>query len=347
MKLRRPLMMLSLFLVVATVATWLVSVTLRREVQGPTNTYSAMFTDVSGLKTGDDVRIAGVRVGRVDSIDLDGTLARVTFRVEKNQPLYNDTAASVTYQNIIGQRYLGLSPGTAQQHTLLADRDRIPVERTQPSFDISNLLNGFEPLFALLSPQQVDNLTKGIVQALQGDSGSVLTLVTQTSTLAQTLAGPDAVLGDVINNLNEVTAILAKQNTNLQTLIGQSRDVMVTLAGRRDELVASVGSINSAVGRLAQIVTAIDPDLQQLIVRDPGFVAHLTGEGQDRFSMFAANLILIWKGLARMTQSGAYIDGYLCDVNSTIFASLGRVIPGIVKLASPGNIVEHSPICSK
>ncbi|MEA2203210.1 MAG: phospholipid/cholesterol/gamma-HCH transport system substrate-binding protein, partial [Solirubrobacteraceae bacterium] len=217
----------------------------------------------------------------------------------------------------------------------------------RPSFDISNLLNGFEPLFALLDPQQVDNLTNGIIQALQGDSGSVLTLVTQTSALAQTLAGPDAVLGDVINNLNEVTAILAKQNTNLQTLIGQSRDVMVTLAGRRDELVASVGSVNSAVGRLAQIVTAIHLDLQQLIVRDPGFVAHLTGEGQDRFSMTAANLILVWKGLARMTQSGAYIDGYLCDVNSTIFASLGRVIPGIVKLASPGNIVEHSPICSK
>lgn len=347
MRLRRPLMMFSLFLVVATVASWLVFVTLRREVQGPTNSYSAMFTDVSGLETGDDVRVAGVRVGRVDGIDLDGILARVTFRVEKNQPVYSDTTVSVTYQNIIGQRYVGLSPGSAQQHTLLADKDRIPVERTRPSFDISHLLNGFEPLFALLSPQQVDNLTGGIIQALQGDSGSVLTLVTQTSSLAKTLAGPDAVLGDVINSLNEVAAILAKQNTNLQTLIGQSRDIMVTLAGRRDELVASVGSINSAVGRLARIVASIYPDLQQLIVREPGFVAQLTGEGQDRFSMMAANLILVWKGLARMTQSGAYIDGYLCDVNSTIFAFLSRVIPGIVKLASPGNIVQHSPICSK
>ena len=84
----------------------------------------------------------------------------------------------MTYQNIIGQRYLGLSPGTAQQHTLLADKGRIPVQQTRPSFDISNLLNGFEPLFALLDPQQVDNLTNGIIQALQVDSGSVLTLVT-------------------------------------------------------------------------------------------------------------------------------------------------------------------------
>jgi phospholipid/cholesterol/gamma-HCH transport system substrate-binding protein len=329
------------------VATWLVFVTLRREVPGPTNTYSAMFTDVSGLKTGDDVRIAGVRVGRVDDIDLDGTLARVSFRVEKNQPLYNDTNASVAYQNIIGQRYLGLAPGNDQQHTLMSDKDRIPVERTRPSFDISNLLNGFEPLFALLNPQQVDNLTTGIIQALQGDSKSVLTLITQTSTLAETLAGPDAVLGDVINNLNTVTAVLAKQNTNLQTLIGQSRDVMVTLASRRDELVASAGSINSAVGRLAEIVNNVYPDLQEFIEREPGLLAHLTGDGRDRFSMLAANLILIWKDLARITQSGAYVDGYLCDINSSIFAFLSRVIPGIVKLASPGNIVQHSPICGK
>ena len=126
MRLRKPLMVLSLFVVMATVGSWLVFVTLRREVPGPTNTYSAIFTDVSGLNTGDDVRVAGVRVGRVDGIDLDGALAKVTFRVEREQTLYHDTIASVTYQNIIGQRYLGLSAGRSQQHTLLAE-GRIPL----------------------------------------------------------------------------------------------------------------------------------------------------------------------------------------------------------------------------
>jgi phospholipid/cholesterol/gamma-HCH transport system substrate-binding protein len=345
MRHRKPLIGLSLFLVIATVSTWLVFNTLRREVPGPTNTYSAVFSDVSGLKLGDDVRLAGVRVGRVDGIDLDGTLAKVTFRVEKNQVLYDDTNASVTYQNIIGQRYLGLSPGRSDYHRPLANNARMPVERTRPSFDISNLLNGFEPLFTLLSPKQVDNLTNGVIQALQGDNGSILTLITQTSALAESLAGPDAILGEVINNLNDATDVLAKQDANLQAVIRQSRGALATLAARRDELVASGGSINRAVGRLAVVISNVYPDLQQLIHREPGFVAHLTGEGRDRFSMVGANLILIWKGLARMSQDGAYIDGYLCDINSTIFAFLGRVIPAIVKLASPGNIVEHSPIC--
>src|SRR5882757_2172542 len=211
MNYRKPLIGLTLFVVMAIVLTWMVFVTLRREIAGPTNTYSATFTDISGMHPGDDVRVAGIRVGRVDSVDLEGTLAKVTFRVQKDQVLYSNTIASVTYQNIIGQRYLGLSPGPAGDQKPLADRGQIPLEHTEPSFDIAYLLNGFEPLLTLLDPQQVDNLTNGIIQALQGDSGSVLTLITQTSALTESFAGPDQILGELITNLNDVVTNLAGQ----------------------------------------------------------------------------------------------------------------------------------------
>ncbi|ORV47237.1 mammalian cell entry protein [Mycolicibacter engbaekii] len=345
MRHRKASVGLSLFLVLSVTATWLVYVTLRREVAGPTNSYIAMFTDVSGLHSGDDVRTAGVRVGRVDKVELVGNLAKVTFRVPKTQPVYDDTTASVTYQNIIGQRYLGLSPGTAPSHTLLPDRASIPLERTSPSFDISHLLNGFEPLFTLLSPQQVDNLTSGIIAALQGDSASLVTLISQTSALAESFAGPDQILGEVIADLDEVTAILARQDRSLHTVIENARGSLSTLAGRRDELMASTGSITQATDRLSVLLDAVYPQLQEFLLREPGFVGHLTGEGHDRFAYYGANLVLVLKGLARATQSGSYIDGYICDINATVFAFLGRVIPGTVKLASPGNVVQHSPIC--
>ncbi|MED5813336.1 MCE family protein [Mycolicibacterium sp. 050232] len=342
---RKSLIGLSIFVVVTTVATWLVFVTLRREVGGPTNTYTASFTDVSGLHPGDDVRIAGVRVGRVDRVDLDDTSAKVTFRVPKTQVLYDDTVASVTYQNIIGQRYLGLLPGNSETRAPIPDHGSIPLERTKPSFDISYLLDGFEPLFTLLSPKQVDNMTEGIIQALQGDSSSVVTLISQTSALAQSFAGPDQVLGDVIGNLDDVTAILARQESDLATVIDHSRSTLATLALRRDALVTSAGSINAAVGRLAEILSAIHPELQAVLRRQPGFLGQVTGDGHDRMAFYGSNLVLVLKGLARASQSGSYIDGYICDINSTIFASLGRVIPGIVRLASPGNVIQHSPIC--
>lgn len=345
MSYRKPLIGVSVFLVVATVATWMVFVTLSRDVGGPTDTYSAKFTDVSGLHPGDDVRVAGVRVGRVDRVDLDGTLAKVTFRVQKDQVVYDDTIASVTYQNIIGQRYLGLSPGTSSNRRPLADRGQIPLEHTTPSFDIAYLLNGFEPLFTLLNPHQMDSLTTAIIQALQGDSGSLLTLITQTSALAQTLAGPDQVLGEVIENLNVVVTDLAKQDANLKAVLGQTGDVMKTLADRRDQLVASAGSIHTAVSRLATIADNVYPDLHELITREPGLIGHLTHEGRARFSYTGANFTYLLKGLARMSQDGSYGNAYICDVNVTVFAFLGRLIPGVVRLASPGNVIQHSPVC--
>jgi phospholipid/cholesterol/gamma-HCH transport system substrate-binding protein len=193
---RRRLIGFAVFMATAVAMTWMVFATLQREVAGPTNTYSAIFTDVSGMAPGDDVRVAGVRVGRVDKIELAGTLAKVTFRVQRNQVLYTNTIASVTYQNIIGQRYLGLSQGPAGDQTPLPNLGQLPKERTNPSLDLSYVLNGFEPLFTQLDANQVDNLANAIIEALQGDSGSILVLTTQASALAETLAGPDQVLGD-------------------------------------------------------------------------------------------------------------------------------------------------------
>lgn len=350
---RRTLIGLAAFMAFVITVTWMVFATLQREVAGATNTYSAIFTDVSGMARGDDVRVAGVRVGRVDKIDLVGTLAKVTFRVQRSQPLYTNTVASVTYQNIIGQRYLGLSQGPGDRHMRLPNHGEIPKERTNPSFDISYLLNGFEPLFTQLDPTQVDNLTTAIIQALQGDSGSVLALITQTSALAETLAGPDQVLGDLIGNLNELMGSLSAQNTNLQTMIRESRDLMAELAGRRQELVASVGAINSTTARLATIVDNIAPDATEFLGRQPGFLNYGLHDGRPRFAYMAANLPFLLKGLARITQEGSYISVYPCDLDFALWRGLFHWVRAQVASATPGDYVtpgylnklKHTPMC--
>ena len=225
MKYRGPLIGLTLFMVVSLTLTWLVYASLRRDVGGKTASYAAMFTDVYGLREGDDVRMAGVRVGRVEKIDLDGKLAKVSFVVQREQRLFGNTIASVTYQNIVGQRYLGLSLGREGSRQQLPPDSVIPTERTEPSFDVTALLNGFEPLFSVLNPHDADNLTKGVIASLQGDTSSLATLVSQTSTLTETFAGRDQALGAVITNLNKVVGNLAAQNDNLDGVIVQTRDV--------------------------------------------------------------------------------------------------------------------------
>ncbi|MUL63887.1 mammalian cell entry protein [Mycobacterium sp. CBMA 234] len=348
MKLKRTTVIgLALFLVFSVAVTWMVFATLQRNIAGPTSSYSAIFSDVSGLAEGDDVRVAGVRVGRVDSIELTGdNKAKVTFQVHSNQTLYTNTLASVTYQNIIGQRYLGLSQGDGERRKLPVGT-QIPEQRTNPSFDISYMLNGFEPLFTELDPQQVDNLTGAIIKAFQGNEGSVLTLTTQASMLTQTLAGPDAALGDLIANLDKLMTTLAKQSTNLQTMLRETSASMTALNSRRDELVASVGSITTNVHRLSAIVNAITPDVQQFIDRDPGFLKYSTTDGKTRLAYAVANVPLLLKGLARAGQEGTYVDVYVCDLDFGLWRGLLNWFRMFVTRATPGNGNEvwHTAVC--
>ncbi|MEB3020211.1 MlaD family protein [[Mycobacterium] crassicus] len=356
MRFRGPLIGLSIFMVVSMVLTWLVYATLRRDVAGSTTPYAAVFTDVYGLRDGDDVRMAGVRVGRVEKVALDGKLAKVSFIVQSDQKLYTDTVASVTYQNIIGQRYLGLSRGTLDdtgEHRILPRGSVLGVERTEPSFDVGLLLNGFKPLMSLLDPKQADDLTKGVLQSLQGDQASITDLVDQSSTLTATLAGRDEVLGDLITSLNKLTGTIAGQNDQLDHALTQARHAVADLDSRRPALQSSVGSLAQVTRQLSRIADEVFPSLEEMINREPGFTKHMTGI-EPQLAFTGANLPLLLKGLGRTFGDGAYGTAYLCDLNATgFFPGLNDITTIIVNAATPGNarpitsenLAWHTPRC--
>lgn len=345
MKSRGALIGLSLFMVVALTLTWLVYVTLRRDVAGTTTPYVAVFTDVFGLREGDDVRMAGVRVGRVESIDLDGKHAKVSFVVQSDQQLLGTTVASVTYQNIVGQRYLGLSLGSMGEPEPLPPGGVIPVEQTDPSFDVGRLLNGYEPLFSVLDPRHADNLTKGVIQSLQGDQGSITALVDQTAQLTDAFAGQDEELGGVITDLNLVVANLARHNDDLDHIVGQAQSVVSTFDARRPQLVDSMGSMANVVRQLSTISDEVYPPLNELVQRQPGFAKHMLGI-EPQLAFVGANLPLMLKGFARITSEGTYANAYACNLDGTaFFPGLNDVTPIVVDAATPGNKARYTPKC--
>ncbi len=345
MKFRGPLIGLALFMVVALMLTWLVYGSLRRDVAGKTASYSAVFTDVYGLREGDDVRMAGVRVGRVEKIDIDRKLAKVSFIVQQEQRLFGNTVASVTYQNIVGQRYLGLSLGKEGTPDLLPPGSVIPSERTEPSFDVTALLNGYEPLFSLFNPRDADNLTKAVIESLQGDTSSLATLVSQTTTLTETFAGRDQDLGGVITNLNKVVGNLAAQNDNLDGVITQTGDMVSELDRRRPELVSSVGTLARVLGRLSASAADVYPAAREFIDRQPGATRHILSV-EPQVAFFGDNIPIMMKGIIRAGNQGAFGNGYVCDVNLFgFFPGLNDVVPIIVNAATPGNKAMHTPRC--
>ena len=342
MSVRKPLIGMILFLIVSIALTSTVLATLRRGVDGESVSYTARFTDVTGLKAGDDVRMAGIRVGRVDKVSLDGAIAKVRFRVEKDQLVDSRTRASVTYQNIVGQRFLGLSRDQQIDPAPLRDNE-IPINHTEPSFDISGLLNGFEPLFSVLDPEQVDNLTTAIIRSFQGDTGSIAQLIAQTSELAKSLTGDDDLLGRVITNLSDIVGVFADQRGEIDTVVRSTRDVLSGLSAQQDRFLKNIDVTATVVDRAAVLTSQALPEFTTMLDREPGFLGHFLAD-KESFGYPGFNLAPLLKGLARVTQGGSYIETYLCNLNATFVPALSTVIPTIVASASGGRI-KQSPIC--
>ncbi|WP_063051841.1 MlaD family protein [Nocardia arthritidis] len=339
MKSAKALAGFSVFAVVAVALTFTIWSTLQRSVDGDTQRYSAIFSDVLGLRVGDDVRMAGVRVGRVDKIDFtDGYRAQVDFRIDERQHLTTTTKALVRYQNLIGQRYIALTPGR-EAGTVVAPGTRIPLERTEPSFDVSALLSGFEPLFSVLQPDQVNSLSETLIQALQGNKVSLGNLIVQASQLAGTFGQRDKILGEVLGNLSSVIGGLAHRSGELETLLTQARALVEALYSQGESLKHSVDRVAGTTDALTGLIMQVKPGLAKAQNDATTGVALLllNGASLDRA---AVELPAVLNGVARFTRNGAYGNAYLCSLDVSLWGVL--LPPGLFSQVG-GN--SHSEVC--
>ncbi len=335
----RATMGFALFAVVSVALTWTIWSTLQRAVPGDTTRYSAVFSDVLGLRVGDDIRMAGVRVGRVDSIDFDDRYqARVEFQVQNNQRVTTETVAMVRYQNLIGQRYVALGRGEGAGRPL-APGGEIPIERTEPSFDVSALLAGFEPLFAVLQPDQVNSLSETLVQALQGDGVSLSALITQAAGLARTFGDRDQILGEVIANLSGVVSGLAGRSAELETLLTQSRALISGLYDQGEVLKVSVDQVARSTDSLVSMLAGVKPALTQVQFDTTAGLGVLLGQGTE-LDQAAMELPEILNAVARFSGNGAYANAYICSLDVSLW---DVIFPRGLFSQVGGN--AHSEVC--
>ncbi|MCP2290519.1 MlaD family protein [Nocardia amikacinitolerans] len=327
MKSRKALAGFGFFAVLAIMLTYTIWSTLQRSVPGDTHTYSATFSDVMGVRVGDDVRMAGVRVGRVDRIDFDDDYkAVVDFRIKDRQRLTTSTKALVRYQNLIGQRYIALVPGKEEGEPL-SPGGHISLANTEPSFDVSALLSGFEPLFSVLQPDQVNSLSETLIQALQGDGVSLSALITQAADLAGTFGQRDRILGEVITNLSSVIAGLANRSAELETLIAQSRALVEALYAEGESLKQSVDLVAKSTDSLVSLIAQLQPDLAGAQNDATTGIAMLllNGAALDKAAVQFPTLL---NALARFTSYGAYGNAYICRLDVSLWGVL--LPPGLV-----------------
>ncbi|MEP7177616.1 MAG: MCE family protein [Pseudonocardiales bacterium] len=313
-----PLIKLVVFLVVTAFATYVLGATIANTSYGATKSYHAIFTDVAGLSLGDDVRIAGVRVGTVTDIKIvKHDFAKLSFTVVKDRPLPKSTQAHLRYRNLVGQRYLDIEQGPGDPNDLLKPGGTIPRTQTFNALDLTALFQGFQPLFRGLDGTQINALSGEIIQTLQGEAGSLELLLTNLGDLTNAIADKDQVIGSVIENLGSVLKVVGDRDTELSNLLLQLQEFISGLSADRKTIGTSIESINSlttsTAGLLAQVRAPLAKDITDLTA--------LTANLNRNRATVQSVLQKLPGTVAALTRTGSYgswFNFYLCSIDGTI-----------------------------
>ena len=329
-----PLIKLVAFLVVTSLATYVLAATIANTTYGSTQTYKADFTDAAGLNVGDDVRIAGVRVGTVSNIAIvRHNLAEITFSVEKAHALPASAQLKLRYRNLVGQRYLEIMQGAGDSTKLQDPAVPIPTSRTTPAVDLTLLFAGFKPLFQGLDADQINKLSGAIIETLQGEGGSLETLFNIVGDLTNSLADRDKLIGDVVDNLSQVLDTIGQRDTELSNLIVQLQGFISGLAHDRFTIGNALDGINKLTTNTAGLLTQVRAPLAKDIKDITGLVGVLNHNSKTL--QFVINELPATIGpLIRTASYGSWFNFYLCSLSGTLTLPGGKVLNIPLKPAS-------------
>jgi phospholipid/cholesterol/gamma-HCH transport system substrate-binding protein len=289
------------------------------------NTFHATFTEASRLKAGQDVRIAGVPVGSVKAVELnpDNTVD-VTFDVNNRYQLYTSTRAVVRYQNLVGDRYLEITSGPGDLRKLPAGAT-IAKENTQPALDLDALLGGLRPVLKGLDGNKVNEVSNAVIELLQGQGGSLSTLLASTSSFTQDLGARDQLIGDTITNLNAVLGTVDEKGAQFDAAVDQLQQLITGLAQNRDPIAGAIPPLASATTDLTQLLREGRRPVQG-VIENIRPLAQRMDERKGDINKVIEPLAENYLRLNALGAYGSFFNIYYCSIRMKINGPAGSDI---------------------
>jgi phospholipid/cholesterol/gamma-HCH transport system substrate-binding protein len=308
-----PLTKSLIFIAVTALATTILGLSIASTGVSSSIGYKAIFSDVTGLTAGSDVDIAGVRIGQVNSITVtDRNLALVQFSIQAGHPLPVSVTATIRYLNLVGQRYIELAQGAGPVGRTLSPGATIPLSQTTPALNLTALFNGFQPLFQALSPDAVNQLSGEIIQVLQGEGGTMDSLIANIGSLTTTVAAKNKVIDQVIGNLNSVLATVNSRGSALSDLVTTLQQLVSGLAADRQPIGTAITAISQLTSATAGLLQVARPPLKQDIIQ-LGRLSGNLASATPTLETFLRNLPLKMTDIARLASYGSWLNFYMCD----------------------------------
>lgn len=315
-----PLIKLIVFAVVTVLATALLGLTIANAGGAGSSRFAAVFDDAAMLNPGDDVRISGVKVGEVSSVEVyDRNQAMVRFTLDRDR-LPEGTELFIRYRNLTGLRYLALERGPGDLNNTVPDGHVFGTDPnrddTHSAVNLTELFNGFKPLFRELQPEDVNRLSEQIIAIFQGDrmAGTMSQLVSDTASLTSTIADRDQVIGELIDNLTGVLDTVNRNDEQFKLLLDNTERFVSGLAAQR-------GSVGSAISSLSNLTAVTGSILGQTRPAIQGDIAGLRAladrinANDEAIDETLTNLPVKLQKIGRAATFGSWFQFYLCGID--------------------------------
>ncbi|NYG06356.1 phospholipid/cholesterol/gamma-HCH transport system substrate-binding protein [Phycicoccus badiiscoriae] len=232
---------------------------------GGGNHYRAAFTEAGGLIKGDDVRIAGVKVGKVENVDLAGSHVEVDFKVTEPAAFGDRTGASIRMKTLLGAKYLALEPAGGGQ---LKQDSEIPLDRTVSSYDIVNAFSDLATTSEEINTDQLATSLTTLATEFRDSPPDVKAALDGLSRLSTTIASRDGELKRLLASANNVSGTVAQRNKAVESIIKDSDLLLVELNARREAIHTLFTNTSAMAQQLTGLVrdnrSQLKPALDQL-----------------------------------------------------------------------------------
>jgi len=301
------------------------------------------FTDAAGLRSGDDVKLAGVKVGRVTGIEADREhgLVKVEWVVNRGVDIGEDAGADIALETLLGSKYIRITNPTAGDE-LMADLPRnervIPYEdcgaddlceqRTTTPVDVFDLTREATERIEATDNAKLNQLIKQLSDITAGKRGTITDLIHGVDQVSSAINERETELSSLLDRADELAANLAEKDQTLVQLIDASRTILDFLVARRTELATALGEGSDAVRSLSVLIDTNRDHLDAVLDDLHPVLASVDANLPD-LNRALAVLGPAFFGQSQAGTHGPWLDIYVAALGPDIFGVLEDAIGGV------------------
>jgi len=270
--------------------------------------YKAYFADASGLQAGADVQVAGLKVGKVSSVDLDDARVVVTFDVDKDLRLGDRTEAAVKTKSLLGVKVLEVSPQGERPLT-----QTIPVERTKAAYQLPDALGDLSTTIAHLNTDDLNASLSTLANEFADTPPALKDAVAGVARFSKTLNDRDQQLRELLANARAATHVLANRTDQIVSLIKDSNALLAQLRTESSALDAVSGNVSAVAKQLAGFIADNRASLRPSLDKLNG-VLTLLDNRKDKLQESIKLLHPFMMSLGETVASGPFFKPYIANL---------------------------------